>query len=254
MLMWYKLSVNLEQYIHQKKTIARLQPRQRIRCAKCLQHNEWCYCSKLNPINCGIEFVILLHPLERRRRIASGRMSYLMLKESHLAMGHTFTDDRKVNELLQNPKYYPVILCLGEHSKNLNQISEHEKRNLCPPGKKLLIFVVDGTWGTASKTVRLSKNLFKLPRISFTPPHASTFRVRQQPKKECFSTIEAIHQTIELLGESQGFDVKSRKHDELLRVFDVFVTQQVEYLKDLKARLGSLQYRSKAVRVPPGQK
>lgn len=178
----------------------------------------------------------MLHPLERRRRIASGRMSHLMLKKSHLAFGHTFDEDKKVNELLGNPKYHPVILCLGEKAQNLSFISEKEKKQICPRGKKLLIFVVDGTWGTASKTIRLSKNLRDLPRICFTPTTPSRFRVRRQPKEGCYSTIEAIHHTIDLLGESQGYKVKSRKHDRLLNVFDSFVAQQANYVSELKKR------------------
>lgn len=192
-----------------------------------------------------MKFVVLLHPLERRRRIASGRMAHLLLKNSHIITGHNYTNDPNVHELLANSGYFPVVLCLGDNSKNLNLISEEEKKKLCPPDRKLLIFVVDGTWGTASKTVRLSKNLCSLPRISFTPSHPSMFRVRQQPQKNCYSTIEAIHQTIELLGNSQGFDIQTRVHDRLLHVFDSFVIQQLKHVESVKQRLGGLQYRKR---------
>ncbi len=237
--------MNLNQYIQQKQTRQLCQPLFKERCMRCIQPVSWCFCAKVKPFDCGITFVILLHPLERRRRIASGRMAHLILKNSHIITGHNYSNDPNVNALLSNPEYFPVVLCLGENSKNLSSISEVEKQSLCPVGKKLLIFVVDGTWGTASKTVRLSENLKTLPRISFTPSHPSRFRVRQQPKKNCYSTIEAIHETIELLGTSQGFDVQTRLHDRLLQVFDSFVLQQVEYLQDVKKRLGGLQYRKR---------
>jgi DTW domain-containing protein YfiP len=237
--------MNLNQYIQQKQSRLLSQPMFKERCQQCLQPVSWCFCSRIEPFDCGMKFAVLLHPLERRRRIASGRMAHLILKNSQLITGHNYTHDFNVNQLLANPDYFPVVLCLGQNSKNLSLITEDEKESICPVGKKLLIFVVDGTWGTASKTVRLSENLKNLPRISFTPSHPSRFRVRQQPKKNCYSTIEAIHETIDLLGCSQGFNVKDRAHDHLLEVFDSFVTQQVNCIQDVKARLGGLQYRKR---------
>lgn len=214
-------------------------------CKTCLQPKDWCYCKNIRPIDCGLEFVILLHPLERRRRIASGRMSHLLLKNSHLAYGHTFSDDKVVKKLLSNPKYFPMILCLGNNAKNLSTMSNQEKKGMIPLDKIPLIFVVDGTWGTASKTVRLSTNLRLLPRICFTPERPSGFRVRTQPKENCLSTLEAIHQTIELLAGTRGFDVKSRKHDHMLDVFNGFVAQQADYVRNLKEKNGGLKPRKK---------
>ncbi len=235
--------MNVSQYLEQRKK--RLAPTSRLRipCEKCLQPKNWCYCANVESFDCGITFVILLHPLERRRRIASGRMSHLMLSGSYIAHGHTYSDDRKINELIHDPKYFPVILHLDHTSKNLNGLSDQEKKNICPAGKRLLVFVVDGTWATASKTVRLSKNLNALPRVSFTPDKPSAFKVRRQPKQMCYSTLEAIHQTIELLGDSQGFETQSRKHDRLLKVFDEFVLKQFNYLKNLRETGEVVKYR-----------
>ena len=84
--------------------------------------------------------------------------------------------------------------------------------------KTPLILVVDGTWNTARKMLRLSRNLHSVPRICFTPVRPSRFRVRKQPHPNCYSTIEAIHQTLELLGPSQGFDILTGRQSRLLRV------------------------------------
>lgn len=242
--------MKISQYLEQKKNRLGISQQQRIPCSTCLQPSGWCYCDQIQPFDSKITFAILLHPLERRRRIATGRMSHLLLKNSLLIQGYKYSDDSKVNALIENPSFHCVMLCLGENAKEIDKLSEIEKKQICPTGKKLLVFVVDGTWGTASKTVRLSENLNKLPRICFTPSTPSQFRVRQQPKENCYSTIEAIHQTIELLGSSQGFDIKSRDHDKLLSVFDSFVTKQVEYLQELKRKYGKLQYRRTIKKTP----
>ncbi|MEQ1879159.1 MAG: DTW domain-containing protein, partial [Bdellovibrionia bacterium] len=67
--------------------------------------------------------------------------------------------------------------------------------------------------------------------IAFTPPAPSRFRVRKQPHEFCFSTIEAVHHAIELLGFTQGFQTVGRAHDRLLSAFDHMVERQLELMQ-----------------------
>src|SRR4051812_27006509 len=46
-------------------------------CWDCRQPDFSCYCAWLKPFDPGIQFVILTHPVEYFRRIATGRMSHL---------------------------------------------------------------------------------------------------------------------------------------------------------------------------------
>ncbi|MEI8348506.1 MAG: tRNA-uridine aminocarboxypropyltransferase, partial [Pseudomonadota bacterium] len=128
------------------------------------------------------------------------------------------------------------VLYPGKSSLNLSQLSIDEKKGLFPKNKNLVIFVVDGTWSTAKQTMRLSKNLKDLPRLSFEPSRLSNFRVRKQPSSECLSTIEAIHETIELLGEIKGLDPQRRVHDNLLHVFNYMVEMQLAFCPDRLTR------------------
>jgi DTW domain-containing protein len=209
--------------------------RQRTLCFKCLQPLKTCFCGHLRPFNSHLRFVILIHPLETRRRIATGRMSYLTLQNSHLIRGYDFSNNLSLNELLKDPAIYPVVLYPGKTSTNLSTLSDQQRGTIFPEGRQPMIIVIDGTWGTAGKMLRRSGNLVDLPRICFTPPHPSNFRVRQQPKSECFSTIEAIHHVIELVGGNYGFDRTTRAHDSLLYVFDKMVEQQLEFVRHSKA-------------------
>ncbi len=99
---------------------------------------------------------------------------------------------------------------------------------LFKPNKNIVIFVIDGTWRTAKKMINQSPCLNTLPRISFTPPAPSRFHVRKQPRPECYSTIEAIHHTIELLGPVRGFPLGERRHDSLLFAFENMVRRQLD--------------------------
>ncbi len=190
-----------------------------------------------------MSFVILIHPIEVKRRIATGRMSHLCLKDSYLIKGQDYTQNDTVNELIADTNYHSIILYPGIKSKNLSTLAVHERAELFPKTKKLRLFIIDGTWATARKMIRQSQNLKNLQRICFSPTTPSNFRVRKQPNSACYSTIEAIHHTIELIGETQNFDILSRQHDNLLNVFNFMVENQLEFIRQSNLNLREASYR-----------
>lgn len=190
-----------------------------------------------------MKFVILIHPLEVKRRIATGRMSHLILQDSHLVQGEDYTDDKEVNAILEDPTLHPVILYPGRSSTDLSAMAPNERASLFPASKRLAVFVIDGTWNTARKMMHVSRNLHGIEQVRFSLPTPSRFRVRKQPAEGCFSTIEAIHQAIELIGPGRGFDLESRAHDNLMGVFDHLVEQQLEQMKRNMGRSPGSTYR-----------
>lgn len=220
--------MNLENYRERKRLLEEASKTRNL-CVTCMQPEFGCYCAHIQPFDPGIKFAILIHPMEFKRRIATGRMSHLSLKNSELITGQDYSSDKRVNDLLGNPEFQPMVLYPGRDSINLTEACEVLRAELIQ--KKPLIFVIDGTWATARKTMHLSRNLKSLPKISFTPPGRSQFRVRKQPGVECYSTIEAIHHTIELLGPSCGFDLAKGEHDSLMRVFNGMVERQLECVR-----------------------
>lgn len=238
--------MNSFEYRRRKKELEQQAPQYRILCVKCIQPDFSCYCKTVQPIHCPINFVILIHPIEAKRRIATGRMSHLCLESSHLINGQDFSENKQVNNLLEDPNYFSVLLYPGPNSTNLSELSEEKRNDFFQTDRKLRIFVVDGTWATARRTVRQSINLNKLPRISFRSSKTSNFRVRKQPKPHFFSTIEAIHQTIELLAPCKiGADIV-RSHDHLLEVFNGMVEKQLTFMNEAKLNLRRVSYRKPA--------
>ena len=227
--------MNKEDYQIKRANLILQAPKYRVLCSRCTQPDFACYCSQIHSFDSKINFVVLIHPIEVKRRIATGRMSHLCLEGSYLIKGQDYTHNPIVNDLIKDTKYHSVILYPGVTSKNLSLMFEHEKTALFPKEKKLRIFVIDGTWATAGKMVYQSKNLIDLPRICFTPPAPSNFRVRKQPAPGCYSTIEAIHHTLELLGPSQGFDLTTLNHHKLIFVFDKMVEKQLEFIDRSRA-------------------
>jgi DTW domain-containing protein YfiP len=222
--------MDLETYRKLRQSLSK--PQHRSHCLKCRLPAIGCYCDALKPFDPIIKFVILIHPTEAKRHIATGRMSHLSLKNSELVVGQDFSKNARVNELIHLETHRPMILYPGAESLNLSRISPYERSTFQQINRPLMIFVIDGTWSTARKMMRLSQNLTTLPKICFTPTQHSRFRVRKQPSSECYSTIEAIHHTIELL---QPEFAENRKHDHLLSLFDSMVTRQLRYVPETHA-------------------
>lgn len=204
-----------------------LELRERGLCLSCLRPPLTCYCEKIRRFDPKIEFVILIHGREAQKRIATGRLSHRTLVGSQLIQGYDYTQNARVNEILADPARHCVVLYPGEGSVDLTQASRSARREIFPAGKRPVVFVIDGTWITARKTMQRSANLAALPRISFDPGRPSRFRVRKQPQENFFSTLEAIHETIELLGPGVGFATESREHDALLNAFEAMIEQQL---------------------------
>jgi len=82
----------------------------------------------------------------------------------------------------------------------------------------------------ASVQSSVSRNLARLPKICFDPPTPSAYRIRREPRPECYSTIEAIHQVIELLTPRLGYQAPFLPpHDNLLAVFRSVIDRQLTY-------------------------
>lgn len=223
--------MNIDMYFEQRRQRTMQNPAHRTSCWRCFQPASNCYCEELRPFDSKIEFVILIHPIESRRRIATGRMSHLTLRNSHLIEGEDFSDDQTLNAILEDSSREIVMLYPGPQAVDLKEFSSTQLNQSSQ--KKLTVIVIDGTWATARKMVR-SRSLQGVPRVSFRPSRASRFRVRKQPNVHCFSTIEAIFETIEILGPSRGFDVSTRRHQALIDVFERMVERQITFLPEAR--------------------
>lgn len=221
--------IGLREYLLKRHRQNLAKPSYRHLCTTCLHPDFSCYCSTIETFDPKAQFVILIHPIEFQRRIATGRMAHLILKNSILIRGHDFSEDWKVNSILQDEKNHCVVLY--PHQNSLNLSCQPCLKDIFPKDKNLVVFVIDGTWATARQMMRQSENLQKIPKICFTPKARSNFRVRKQPDAHCLSTIEAIHEFIEVAYSSFDFDKSQRSHDFLLKAFDSMVEKQIECAK-----------------------
>lgn len=138
-----------------------------------------------------------MHPKElKKEKAATGRLTHLCLRNSLVFDGIDFTHHQRLNLLIEDKNNFTVVLYPGEVAKNL---SKGEFYHSEISDRKLVIIVIDGTWATAKKMMKQSKNLHSLPRICFTPEKPSEFLIKQQPRDLCLSTIESVHLLIQNL-------------------------------------------------------
>jgi len=198
-------------------------------CARCRRPAVTCYCALIEPLDSVPRFVILRQPRETKHRLGTGRMAHLGLANSLWYEGVDFSRHPQVNQLIADPVNASVLLYPGPGSVIISRLDSHERRRLMDGRRNPLVFVLDGTWKSVRKMLRLSENLRQLPKISFEPPVPSAYGFRREPRPECYSTIEAIHHLIELYNGDDADDAMERRHDRLLKPFRFMVAIQLAH-------------------------
>lgn len=199
-------------------------------CLNCFRSVENCFCKYSEPFDTNTHFVLLMHPKEAyKMKTGTGRLSHISLKNSEIIVGVDFTDNKRVNEIINNNENYSAVLYPGEDSIN---ISSNDFSLDSFNGKKLSLFIIDSTWYYSKKILRLSKNLQKLQTISFNSEYRSQFRFKKQPQEECLSTIESIYYFLDECDKHMIESVGNKK-EALLKVFNKMVQFQIDCERDL---------------------
>ncbi len=222
--------MKLEDYQRKKLSLQVSKRPPRSWCRRCRNPERTCYCEYVHPYHSKIRFVILISKGEARRSIATGRMAHLCLPNSVLIEGHDYTHHPEVQALLADPGHFPLVLYPGRNATCLNGLSQEQRSTFFPTDRVPLVFLIDGTWAQAKRIARLSRNIVQLPQVCFTPKTPSAFRVREQPKEHCYSTIEAIHFLIDFFEGHQ-----TSEHHGLLKVFDAMVEKQLSFETQYKS-------------------
>lgn len=163
-----------------------------------------------------------MHPKEfRKTKNGTGHMTNNSLQNCELHVGIDFTNNKRVNELLNDRSYEPYVLYPDINSIKLNtQKLSKEKISL--------IFIIDSTWPCSKKILRLSKNLQNLRKISFEHDKSSQFKIKTQPNQYCLSTIESTLCVLEQLAFQNIESITNNSLENFLNPFEKMVEYQVK--------------------------
>lgn len=202
-------------------------------CYRCNWPQAHCWCGSITPMATRTKFVFLMHPYEFKRiKANTGRLTHLSLAESELYMGIGFDEHERVQELINDPANFPVLLY---PTKDARDLSKGDLQAADLGGRRLVVFLLDGTWRTVRPMLRTSLSLQRLPRVMFSNAAPSRYVIKQQPKPECLSTLEATHELLVALDRS-GLD-RYAQPAQLLDLFQRMQDFQIRCIEENR-RLG----------------
>lgn len=191
-----------------------------------MRPSSTCICKHISPFQTKTRFIILMHPKEyKKEKNGTGHMTKLQLENSEIIVGVDFTNNNRVNEILNQEKSSSFLLYPGNDTFNLSTRESSEINSFM--GINPHIFILDATWPCARKMLKLSKNLQKLKRVSFDNEIKSKFIIKQQPAPLCLSTIESVYTVLNLLKESEFEQCETK---DFLIPFEKMIEHQVEYI------------------------
>ena len=194
-------------------------------CFKCFRLQNNCLCHLVKSFDSITRFVLLMHPMEaKKEKMGTGRISIACLKNSELITGIDFSEDETVNALINDSKNHCMVLYPGDKSLNISSDDVTPLLNL--QEKKLIVFLIDGTWPCAKKMMKLSRNINSLPRVSFTSHHESLFSIKEQPAEFCLSTLESIHFFL-VESNRRGLENLNNAQDNMIDVFKAMIDFQI---------------------------
>jgi len=197
-------------------------------CLRCNRPASVCWCAHVPSIATRTRVVILQHPRERYVAIGTGRMASMCLTSASLHLGVEFEHDAAVRAALADPTQPAALLWPGEGAIDIAA---------SPPTGPITLVVIDGTWTTAKKLVRVNPFLASLPRYAFAPNAPSAYRIRREPRDDYVSTIEAVAHVLTVL-EGDHFQP-------MLAPFSAMIDAQIEY----QARLHGARVRHRRNKV-----
>jgi len=209
-------------YLARKRALAEAAPdypRARL-CYRCHWLPHLCRCPWIRPFEPRTRFVLLMHPKEaRRERLGTGRLAHAALIGSEIIVGVDFSGDARVNALIADPANLCMVLYPGEKSLDISSGDVTSVLRETGKGRRLTVFLIDGTWQCAKKMMTQSRNIRSLPRISFAPAGESIFEIKEQPAPWCLSTLESIHRFLDEADRRGLESLPGRPQDTLLDVF-----------------------------------
>jgi len=191
-------------------------------CYDCYRPSSSCMCRYIKPLKTQTRFVILMHPKEfRKTKNGTGHLTNSSLINCELHVGIDFTQNEKINAILNDFSNDCYVIYPSHNSINLNQTS------ITKHNKNTVLFLIDATWPCSKSMLLQSTALNALEKVSFTHTKTSDFQFKTQPKDYCLSTIESTLCVLELLNFHNDETIDAQYLDTFLLPFKKMVEYQV---------------------------
>lgn len=172
----------------------------------------------------GIKFVLLMHPKEaKKNRTGTGRIATACLENAEILMGLDFSQNKRLQELLHDDRYYPMMMFPGPNAWNAKKEGFKENLN----GKIPMPIILDSTWWCAKKLIKLNPWLLDLPQLSFYGDYRSIYTFKKEPEPEYISTLESCYYLIKEFQENNITD-KNVNPEPMMDAFKEMIRFQLQ--------------------------
>lgn len=190
-------------------------------CPNCSKPPALCICDRVEPVDTRLRVVILQHPQENDAVLGTARLVTLTLPKAEIRVGLSWASlDHAVGIKDANRERWAVLAAAklgvalpeGADKQPVAVIDRKGRvRDLKRHGLDGII-VLDGTWSQAKTLWWRNAWLLKLPRIVLKPREPSMYgRLREEPRRDFVSTLEAIADTLPALGEPEQLRTSLRR-------------------------------------------
>jgi hypothetical protein len=171
-------------------------------CPKCGKPMSLSVCDEIAPVENRIQLLVLQHPQEQDKLLATARLAVVSLTRATFKIGLSWPSLAKALGRSADPKRW-AVLYLGS-----------TRRQDFPPDREILaldrkghplddqdealadiegVVVLDGTWSQAKALWWRNPWVLKAQRVALNPKRASLYgELRREPRREGLSTIEAV--------------------------------------------------------------
>jgi DTW domain-containing protein YfiP len=189
-------------------------------CSKCGLPEINCICNSVTNIKTNAKIWILSTEKEFSRPSNTARLLELVNPEStELILWERTKAPKKLIEYIDSEKYEIYLLFPTDENEVLEGKGQDKNSEKIPA-----FIILDGTWKEASKILRKSDYLKKLPRISLNPIHRSEYTLRRGASEGELCTIEAAIEVLKLNCEFEKAKVVKSTFDLFLKSFKAGVS------------------------------
>ena len=185
------------------------------KCSNCWKEVSLCICKTIQSFQTHSRILVLQHPQEAKNPLGTARLTSLTLKNSVHRVGLSWRSlSAALGEEAESKDW--AVLFLGA-LKDTPKVSDKPFQILTRKGTQVSpneikgIVILDGNWKQSKTLWWRNPWLLKLKRVVLNPTEPSMYgEVRKQPRKGCLSTIEAVAETLNHMGEKPEISKRLR--------------------------------------------
>mgnify|MGYP000150027977 CR=1 FL=1 len=172
------------------------------RCPECLLAESKCICNEFEAMDSHIGVCMLMYHAEYYKPSNTGQLICHLVKDNFAFRWERTSVEPRLEQLIQDPKWYPVIIFPHDNVEPERQLSALPEPQVLD-GKRPLFIFLDGTWRQAKKMFIKSPYLQALPVLQLEEASKGSYQLRVAHHEHHMSTVEVAFELFKQNGEAR---------------------------------------------------